>query len=231
MSHPAPAADRSRRTPALGVTALCAALFALLAVGVAARHGAPFPLDRSALTWSLGHRPAGALTPARVVTASGTGPYPYLCAIGAGLIAGHDLRHRLSAAAGALAFLVVGQAVRYAVLHAIGRPRPAMADWATHASGFAYPSGHATTSALVAGLLVWALARRSRTAATRALCALIVCWAVAVGLSRIYLGVHWVSDVLGGWLYAATLLGLGAVLIPTGRLLPHDVSGGRRGER
>ncbi|MFF3753126.1 phosphatase PAP2 family protein [Streptomyces sp. NPDC002018] len=229
---------------------LLAVAFALLTVVVTGRDGAPFPLDRDALDWSLGHRPSEALAVARGITATGTGALPYLCAVVAGLLAGRDVR-RLTAAAGALVFLLVVQAVRYGVLYAVGRPRPPVADWATHASRYAFPSGHATTSALVAGLLVWAVLRRSRAPSRRegcegdgghedrgsragredgrprgrgflayALCALIVCWAVAVGLSRVYLGVHWMTDVLGGWLYAGTWLGLGAALIPVERWLP-----------
>ncbi|MFD7317864.1 phosphatase PAP2 family protein [Streptomyces sp. NPDC059883] len=227
MSLTEPPARRAVRTAPLIVTVLCAGAFALLAVLVTGRGGAPFPLDTDALDWSLGHRssPAG-VTAARAVTASGTGPYPYLCAVVAGLLAGRDPRHRLMAAAGALVFLLAGQAARYGLLAAVARPRPPMADWLTHASGFAFPSGHATTSALAAGLLIWGLVRFGHSAhpgrgsrvipkwLRGALIALLVCWAVAVGLSRIYLGVHWATDVVGGWLYAAAWLGLGASFVP-----------------
>ncbi|MFE2493159.1 phosphatase PAP2 family protein [Streptomyces scopuliridis] len=227
MSRTAPPVRRPVRTAPLTVTALCAASFALLAVLVTGRSGAPFPLDTDALNWSLEHRssPAG-ITAARAVTASGTGPYPYLCAVVAGLLAGRDLRHRLPAAAGALVFLLAGQAARYGLLAAVARPRPPMADWLTHASGFAFPSGHTTTSALAAGLLIWGLVRLGRRSHAipgwlrGVLIALLVCWAVAVGLSRIYLGVHWATDVVGGWLYAATWLGLGASFIPARRSHP-----------
>ncbi|MFD7899465.1 phosphatase PAP2 family protein [Streptomyces sp. NPDC059743] len=211
----------------LGVTALLAAVFAALAVVVAGRNGAPFPVDRDALDWSVGHRPAEATAVARGITATGTGILPYLGAVAAGLLMGRGIRQRLVAAAGALAFLLAAQAVRYGVLYGVHRPRPPVADWATHASRYAFPSGHATTSALVAGLLVWAVLHRGgRRSPTYTLCALIVCWAVAVGLTRIYLGVHWATDVLGGWLYAGTWLGLGVALIPLGRLLPRDRSDG-----
>ncbi|MFE4367563.1 phosphatase PAP2 family protein [Streptomyces sp. NPDC056835] len=228
MSRTAPPVRRAVRTAPLIITALCAAAFALLAVLATGHGGAPFPLDRDALDWSVRHRssPAG-ITAARAVTASGTGPYPYLCAVVAGLLAGRDQRHRLLAAAGALVFLLAGQAGRYGLLAAGARPRPPMADWLTHASGFAFPSGHTTTSALAAGLLIWGLVRFGRGSHAipgwlrGVLIALLVCWAVAVGLSRIYLGVHWATDVVGGWLYAATWLGLGASFIPARRPLPR----------
>ena len=69
---------------------------------------------------------------------------------------------------------------------------------------FSFPSGHALTSFCFWGLLAVILSTEVRTLATR-----IAIWAVAVfmvfgiGLSRIYLGVHYPSDVLGGYLAAA----------------------------
>ncbi|MFI5633665.1 phosphatase PAP2 family protein [Streptomyces sp. NPDC051664] len=197
-------------------------LLGLTAVVLTARHGSVLPIDRAAHTWSLHHRPAALVTVAGVVTATGTGVFPYAAAVAAGLTAGRDIRHRLAYAAGALTFLLLGQALRFGLMEAIGRPRPAVGDWATHASGFAFPSGHATTSALMAGLLVAAIGhrarlRRARGAAsgrsTGAVAVLLGCWAAAVGMSRVLLGVHWATDVVAGWLFAAVWLGLGAALI------------------
>ncbi|MET7635785.1 phosphatase PAP2 family protein [Streptomyces sp. NPDC005078] len=205
-------------------------LLGLTAVVLTARHGSVLPIDRAAHTWSLHHRPAALVTVARVVTATGTGVFPYAAAVAAGLTAGRDIRHRLAYAAGALAFLLLGQALRFGLMETIGRPRPAVGDWATHASGFAFPSGHATTSALMAGLLVAAIGHRARlrraraagsgsgsgrSIGTAAVAVLLGCWAAAVGMSRVLLGVHWVTDVVAGWLFAAVWLGLGAALIRT----------------
>ncbi|MFJ7998187.1 phosphatase PAP2 family protein [Streptomyces sp. NPDC096310] len=226
MSGPATAVRRARRrAPAIVVVVVCAVAFALLAVAVTGRHGVPFPVDRSALDWSVGHRPPLAKALARAVTASGTGVLPYLGAVIGGALAGSGTRRGLYGAACALLFLLAGQAVRYGLVETIARPRPPVEDWATHASGYAFPSGHTTTSALVAGVLIWGVARASHRAARKGrrtagylpaaypLMVLLGCWAVAVGLSRVYLGVHWATDVLGGWLFAGVWLGLGAVLV------------------
>ncbi|MFI5672672.1 phosphatase PAP2 family protein [Streptomyces sp. NPDC051704] len=195
-------------------TGVCAALFALLTALVETRHGAPFGLDEEWHRWAVQHRPAVAVALARGITATGSGPVPYALAVAAGLIAGRGTRGRAAAAAGALGFLLLAQAVRYAVMYALARPRPPVADWAALATGFAYPSGHAATSALVAGLLAWAAWRTATPRAARCYGALAACWAVAVGLTRIYLGVHWPTDVLGGWLYALTwLTAAGAVAV------------------
>ncbi|MFC8519185.1 phosphatase PAP2 family protein [Streptomyces sp. NPDC057257] len=201
------APGRARRGPLLPAL-VCALLFAALATAVGVRHGTPLPGDGAAHVWALRHRPPVAEALARGITATGTGPWPYLIVAVAGLFAGRGADGRLRAAVGALAVLFTGQLVRTGFMELFARARPTRTDWATHASGFAFPSGHATTSALAAGLVCWAVTRHTRPDLARTICALAVCWAVAVGATRVYLGVHWASDVLAGWLLAATWLGL-----------------------
>ncbi|MCX9190014.1 hypothetical protein C3Y87_01000 [Carbonactinospora thermoautotrophica] len=96
----------------------------------------------------------------------------------------------------------------------IDRQRPpAATDLAGHLTGYAFPSGHATTAMAVYGMLAALLA-----AATPRWGRKVTAWAAAlilallVAASRVYLGAHWLTDVLGGlalgatWLFA--LLGL-----------------------
>ncbi|MFR9799272.1 phosphatase PAP2 family protein [Streptomyces sp. MS06] len=195
----------SRRAGITGVGGW--ALFGVLAVLVAAHGGAPLGPDDSLLSWSVGHRPAAALALARGVTATGTGVVPYTLAAVAGLAVGRTAPGRLRAAVLGVAFLAVGQALRYGVMELLHRARPPRVDWATHATGFAFPSGHTTTSALTAGLLIAAISLRAPHAGTPLRIA-VGCWGVSVGLSRVYLGVHWSTDVVGGWLFAAGWLGV-----------------------
>ncbi|MFI0164914.1 phosphatase PAP2 family protein [Streptomyces sp. NPDC017095] len=183
------------------------AAFTVLALVVTGRAGAPLWLDDRFLTESVGHRPEEAVALARGVTATGTGTVPYLLAVLAGAVAGRTARTRLLASALALACLAAGQLLRYGVMEAVRRPRPPRGDWTAHAGGWAFPSGHTTTAALAAGLLIVALTLRAPRGAT-ALRTAVCGWGLLVGLTRVYLGVHWFTDVIGGWLFAAGWLGV-----------------------
>ena len=85
-----------------------------------------------------------------------------------------------------------------------GVTRPDVIPHLDHQTSFSYPSGHATSAAVVYLLLAWLVPLRWRRAAWSLAGVMIV----LNGVSRIMLGVHWASDVIGG-----TLLGAGFALI------------------
>jgi undecaprenyl-diphosphatase len=93
---------------------------------------------------------------------------------------------------------------------AVGRLRPVVADPVAVGGGNSFPSGHALGSSIVYGALllvfVPALPRRARTPVIAGLAVLIG----LIGFSRLALGVHFLSDVVGGWCLAASWLGLTA---------------------
>ena len=101
--------------------------------------------------------------------------------------------------------------------HTFGRVRPDLWPSIAPETTFSFPSGHAVqTMALVAALLVLAWPTRWRWPT------LIVggCFVLLVGLSRVYLGVHYPSDVLAGWAASlAWVFGLSILLY--GRMTKH----------
>lgn len=100
----------------------------------------------------------------------------------------------------------------------IGRPRPDLVPHGTTAALSSFPSGHAMMSAVVF-LTLGALLALS--ADERRIKIYILSWSVlltvAVGVSRVYLGVHWPTDVIAGWIAGAVWATL--CLLVGGRLL------------
>jgi undecaprenyl-diphosphatase len=103
-----------------------------------------------------------------------------------------------------------GCAIGLAMNHLVGRERPVPDNWAGAAGGPSFPSGHTTAATVAALLLAWAISRavQSRPAQVAIWSAAAV-WAVGVGWSRVWLGVHWPTDVLCAWLFVPSLLVLG----------------------
>jgi undecaprenyl-diphosphatase len=118
----------------------------------------------------------------------------------------------------ALGVMISGQLVRLVINETIARARPPEQLWLAHPAGHAYPSGHTTTATLGYGIAAALLIayRRNLRAVAISIAALL---AAAVGLSRVYLGVHWPTDVLGGWLLGLTWLALAATVLSIQRLL------------
>jgi membrane-associated phospholipid phosphatase len=111
----------------------------------------------------------------------------------------------------ARAWLAVGVAAALLpelVKAAVPRPRPTLWPWLIPTSGFSFPSGHAVAGATLYPLLGW-LALRSRGLGPAGY-ALGLAIGGFVGVGRLYVGVHWPSDVVAGWAIG-TALSLGAI--------------------
>ncbi|MCX4759872.1 phosphatase PAP2 family protein [Streptomyces sp. NBC_01275] len=108
-----------------------------------------------------------------------------------------------------IATVTLGTLVQQGLKAAIGRARPHWPDPVDSAHYAAFPSGHAMTATVMCGLLLWLLHRHGTSRAVWGTAVAAAAVSVAgVGLTRIWLGVHWPSDVLGGWLLGALLVAL-----------------------
>ena len=80
----------------------------------------------------------------------------------------------------------------------IARPRPVLWDPLVAYSGYAFPSGHALGTAAFFPLFAYAFFQTQRGRRWAAFTCVVVL-VFGVGVGRLYLGVHWPSDVLAGW--------------------------------
>lgn len=116
-------------------------------------------------------------------------------------------RHRLAAAELWAAF--GGAVILYDGFKTlISRARQPAAGMLTHASGLAYPSGHTTQTIATWGIIAILLATGRPPRTRIQLMAIAASVILLVGASRIYLGTHWLTDVLGGYALGGTWLAL-----------------------
>jgi phosphatidylinositol-3-phosphatase len=220
MSRPA----RVRRGWALPdatvpVAALAAALLGLILVGALLggllRGVGPTGLvDQPTESFLVTHREAWLTGVMRLATDLGAAGVLVPLVLVAGL--GWRWRRRSWRHLGLLAGAAAGAwAVQVAVKQLVERPRPPAGLALSHATGFAFPSGHATDAAAVYGMLALLLSRSGQRRSNAAAWAAAVGLVAVVGLSRLYLGVHWLSDVVvgiglgGSWLLALVIAGRG----------------------
>jgi membrane protein DedA with SNARE-associated domain/membrane-associated phospholipid phosphatase len=177
--------------------ALAVALFVLIAFwSVVAGDPAPTPGDEKALDVARDLQAGWLIDIAKAVTELGSGKVTWpIAGLVALLLA---IRRRWMEASA----LVVGMVLIILLVHGIkdwtDRHRPP--DPLTSTSGSAFPSGHAAYSTIYVWIAI-VLAFRVVPGITRRSLVIVagIALAALVGLSRVYLRVHWLSDVSGGW--------------------------------
>jgi membrane-associated phospholipid phosphatase len=163
-------------------------------------------LDSPVTGWLVAHRVAWLTVAMRIVTQLGSAWFVILLLsmVTAAVLARHA--GRTLAATGPVS--AAGAALLVTTVKLlIARPRPTVGDVVAVASGFSFPSGHSAQAVACYGALAWLIAHltvtRRSTIAAWAGAALV---ALAIGFSRLYLGVHWLSDVVGGFVLGAAWL-------------------------
>jgi undecaprenyl-diphosphatase len=197
-----------RNLSRVALTDAAALVFAVLVLLVRMRWLPLSSVDRglaAALNEAVaGHRPA--VTALEFVTRLGShAVLGWLVAIATVLLV---VRHRFRLAGYLLVTGAGALILDPALKHAVGRLRPVVEHPVATGGGNSFPSGHALASIIVYGalLLVFApaLSRRARRLVTVAVAVLIV----AIGCTRLALGVHFLSDVVGAWCLGVVWLGI-----------------------
>lgn len=194
----------------IAILVIAGCVWAFLGLADEIREGEQFRLDRAILL--LFRDPADPTDPigppwlesaVRDVTALGGTVVLAIVAVGA--VAFLSLSGKRSAALFVAAAVVGAVALSFVIKAGIERPRPDLVPHGTAVYTASFPSGHATGAAatyLTLGALL------ARFQPRRRLKFFILGYAVAltflIGLSRVYLGVHWPSDVLAGWTLGAS---------------------------
>ncbi len=110
------------------------------------------------------------------------------------------LRQKYRTALFVTASILGGWALSSAMKLGIARPRPEVVQHLVEVTDMSFPSGHAMLSAITYLTLGAMLSRLEERASLRYFFPLVaVVLTLIIGLSRIYLGVHYPTDVLGGW--------------------------------
>lgn len=115
------------------------------------------------------------------------------------------VRRRPRAAWFHLVAVLLGVGLVFWLKDVYDRPRPSLVPHEALVLTHSFPSGHAATAALAHLSIGTAVARGCRTEGmARLAIGTAVVLALLVGISRVYLGVHWPSDVVAGWLIGAS---------------------------
>ena len=191
---------------ALAIAALAVWAFGGLTQDVVGREEVTV-VDPKFTTWVVAHR-VGSLTAAMKVL-TWLGSTAVILPLGLVLGGWYLLRRRdwrpITTFAAALGAAVVTYDI---VKPVVGRARPPATLWIGHFTGPAFPSGHATQAVAFYAMAAIVLGARASNRGRAVTWALATAVGVIVGFSRLYLGAHWLTDVLGGYALGVTWVAL-----------------------
>ena len=194
---------------------LFALLAAIITLSILAAIYPTFPGDDEALKRFQGLESSGLNTAARAISSLGSVTL-VAASIGVLIVALWVSGRRRDAMASLLIPLAEG--LVFGIKALIGRPRPELALFPAGPGTATFPSGHANHAVLFFGFLIYLCLVHVESARLRvALQGLLMLSILGVGASRVYLGLHWPSDVVGGYVFGAFFLLVLVWLVKTGK--------------
>jgi undecaprenyl-diphosphatase len=159
------------------------------------RTGEGFAFDQAVMEAMHGLASPWLTVAMRLITASASGLVAAGLAMGLGIPRWRRVERRAEAIILAVTLsgsAALGQGLKFLFT----RPRPQAFPWLTTAGGWSFPSGHTLTAVVLGSLLAWLIGQQLSGWQRVALWTVAGLWVGLVGVSRIYLGVHYPSDVL-----------------------------------
>jgi undecaprenyl-diphosphatase len=192
------------------------ALLAFAKVGEDVLEHETIGFDGAVQRWVIAHQyPALVKLFYWVTTAGGVGPMSAIAVLGALYL---WRRGKPRVASTVLIAPAVAVGLFSAVKQLYARPRPVGLSGIV-SSSYSFPSGHATASTAICCTLAYVYWREGFVSRTVALSFAIVV-PLLIGISRVYLNVHWATDVLGGWSAGLLIAVLSAALYDRNRRRP-----------
>jgi membrane-associated phospholipid phosphatase len=173
-------------------------------------------LDVRAHAWAISQRTAGGTTFFSIITTIGSPVGMAVVVLCAAIFLAVSHRYRW------MFYLLVttggGSLLNLELKRYFTRARPDIAEMLRLAHGYSFPSGHAMGSTVVLGALSY-LAVRTTTQWTWKAAWLALAWTLiaAIAFSRVYLGVHWISDVAAGVIAGTLWVGVTTLAYETSR--------------
>ncbi|MGL5442567.1 MAG: phosphatase PAP2 family protein [[Mycobacterium] stephanolepidis] len=214
---------RPETTSAKVAAALATALFVVFAtLAVTARHyGSGTAVDHHTLGWLEIHRHGWLTAVAVVVTHLGSPTAVSIATVVAALMIWRFTRSARTAATVAVA---VAAAFFLAAVAkwTVGEHRPPGEAQLVAESGWSFPSGHVTGTAALAGILTVVVAYRYRDWRRQAALLGTIVAVLAVAGSRLYLGDHWMVDVLAGIVLSTAVVTIAAAALHRAGATAHS---------
>jgi undecaprenyl-diphosphatase len=181
------------------------------------RKGATQPFDDAIMRWVGAHQNPQVQRVMLEVTSLGTGTVVGMIVLVAGMFLwlNHHRHSSVLLVAATLGGLVLDNLLKVG----FNRPRPQIFEWGTYAASSSFPSGHAMSSVIVYGTVTYLAARLQQRLASRVLTFAFAAVVIAlISASRIYLGVHYPSDILAGLLIGLAWAGFCMAVLEAAQL-------------